>query len=674
MFIKKFFSFCKIDLAPKESQDSGPLDNCNFCISNKAINSKLFLEKIINTAPIPIVIKDLQHRFIMLNDAACSFFGVAREQLLGKGDHDFFPKEQADICISQDVLVFKTGKEFINEETLVDINGIAHNVIIRKSCFELSNSEKTLIATIEDITPLKEYEEELKKSKEAAELGSKFKSDFLANMSHEIRTPMNGVLGFLQLLEKTKLDEEQKELLIEIQKSSEMLLNIINDVLDYSKIEAGKMVVENIGFDIRDCVEDMVLLAVPNAHKKSININSIIHSNVPNRVLGDSNKLKQILNNLINNSVKFTNTGEIFIEVELDSQVGNSAIVKFKILDTGIGIPKDKIDMIFDSFSQADASATRKFGGTGLGLAIVKKLVNLMDGNIKVESVLNKGTTFTFTINLPILAPANPIDFHENLKDKKALLMINNNRLSKVIETYSNDFGILTSPAETEKDILDALNAKGDISIVITDSNNLAKKIKNTHPDLPVIFVFPIDYKNDFLKENNGFLHYYISTPIKRNKLLNVYKKALNIAVPEIKISNKNDLLESNTSISNLKILLAEDNEINQKLISKLFTKIGCYCDIVGNGAKAVEAYKNNKYDVILMDCQMPILDGYQATREIREYESNDLIPRIPIIAITANALKEDINNCLDAGMDKYIPKPINLDSLIKILKEYSNK
>lgn len=631
--------------------------------------SKLFLEKIINTTPVPIFIKDSKHRFIMLNDDCCAFFGIKREQLIGKTDHDFFPKQQAETCVYQDKLVFETGKEFINEESLFDVNGIEHRVIIRKACFEFLNSEKTLIATIEDVTKQREYEEWLKNAKENAEQTTKMKSEFLANMSHEIRTPMNGLLGFLHLLESSNLDDEQREILNEIQKSSDMLLNVINDVLDYSRIEADKMTIENIEMDIRDCVEDIILLASPSAQKKSIHINSLIHPNVPKLVLGDSNRLKQVLNNLVNNSVKFTQTGEIFLEVELEHQEKDFAVVNFKVSDTGVGIPQDKLDLIFESFSQADASATRQYGGSGLGLSIVKKLIKLMKGDIRVESEVGKGTVFSFTLGFNMVSPTlNEED--EGLQGKNVLSVISDKTLANVVKSYSTEFG---ASVITPESIDEALNLpSGDeISLLITDSKDTVEVIKSKYKDLPVIFMITAGNRNLFEKTENDSINYYFSAPIRRKKLIEGIKSVLGLNQSENKTEDVKNQPVFNRNVSDFKILLAEDNEINQKLTIKILNKFGYFCEVVSNGAEAVEAYKNGGYDIILMDCQMPVLDGYQATKEIRDYESQKGFSRIPIVAITANALNGDSEECLTAGMDDYVSKPINIDNLIEVLEKY---
>lgn len=515
----------------------------------KIQNSQLFLEKIINATPIPIFIKDEDHRFIMINDSFCSFFNYSREEMLGKSDYDFFQKEEADIFWERDNQVLTTKIENINEEKITKTDGTEHTIITKKSALELGDSRLVLIGIIEDITKQKKYEDNLKKSKEYAEQASKIKSEFLANMSHEIRTPMNGILGFINLLADTDLNEEQKDFVTQVQKSSNLLLNIINDILDISKIEAGKMNLENSRFEIRTLAQDIINFAKSYSLDKHLEISCNINPDIPQEIFGDSYRLKQVLNNLLSNAIKFTKMGQISLNIQLEEDKGNSVILRFDVSDTGIGIPEDKLKSIFESFTQADVSTTRQYGGTGLGLSIVKKIIQLMNGDITVKSEEGKGSVFTFTA--------------EFLK-------------------------------------------KG------TDDDN-----------------------QNICNESSQF-------------------------------SIRNDELELNKQY---RLLLAEDNPINQKLAIKILDKYGYICDIASNGAEAIETFKTEAYDLILMDCQMPILDGYQATKEIRKIEDGK--SHIPIIAMTASVLKGDMDKCLQAGMDDYTSKPINTQKLIETIKKH---
>lgn len=664
-----------------EESEKGPIEMINSTLTKYNLakveikNSKLLLEKIINLAPVPILIKDRNHRFNMLNDACCSFFGTTREELIGKTDHEFFPTEQADTCVEQDNRVFEEEKEFINEETLFDLKGEEHNVIVRKVAFRTASSEQILIATIQDITQLKKYEDGLKKSKEAAEHASKVKSEFLANMSHEIRTPMNGVLGFISLLSDTNLDEEQKDYVEEALKSSNLLLAVINDILDFSKIEAGKMVMENVEFEIRPLVEDIVVLATSTSYQKGIEINTLVLSDVPPKMYGDPGKLKQILNNLVNNSVKFTDAGEILITVSKEESKDNSIVLRFDVSDTGVGIPADKINLIFESFTQADASSTRQYCGTGLGLSIVKQLVKLMNGEISVKSEDEKGSVFSFTAEFKKSHESYNANANR-LKGVNALVFDDNPTNLKITEYYLTEVGCNILKAKTTKEALSILVSPEKIDVAVIDYNTPAvtgfevvSAIKALNDEIPIIMMTSISRKKESKAIKGGAVKAFLTKPVRENDLFESIESAIRDNIyDKAPIEPENAVEESN--FGKYRLLLVEDNEINQKLTVKILNKAGFNCDIAQNGAEAVEAYKIQNYDLILMDCQMPILDGYKATQEIRKIEEATSA-HIPIIAITAHALEGDAELCIAAGMDDYESKPINKHNLIEKIKSY---
>lgn len=642
-------------------------------------NSTRFLEKIINTTPIPILIKDSKHRFTLLNDACCSFFKIKREDLIGKTDYDFFPKPQADVCTSQDNLVFETGKEFQNEETLFDVQGQEHRVIIRKSSFTHLNSQKILIATIEDVTQHRKDENELKKAKDFAENASKVKSEFLANMSHEIRTPMNGIIGFLDLLNETKLDEEQRDFLKDVQKSSILLLNLINDILDFSKIEAGKMFLENAPFDIRTTIEDIVVLSAPSASKKGIQINSLIYSNVPKILCGDQARLEQILSNLVSNSVKFTHKGDIFISANVIEEQDKKIVVEFEVSDTGVGIPEEKLDLIFDAFAQADASATRQFGGTGLGLSIVKSIVTLMNGSITVKSEKGEGSTFSFTAEFEKESSCAAEQVFEAklspLSGVNVLPISENKKGLKVLNYYLKEAGCNVLKSGFSQDVIssDTLDMVVIDSTSLTiDSSEIVEEIRAINSSVPIMVIVYYSDRTIHFETAEVF-----NRPIRKDEFLNRIENILRRRKEgELDDSTTAKLPQDQNEGKNepFKFLIVEDNEINQRLIKTIINRVGYDCNVVSDGAEAVKAYKNDHYDVILMDCQMPVMDGYEATREIRkiEKESNNN-KHIPIIAITANAIKGDIDVCLEAGMDDYLSKPVTSADVIERVKKYLN-
>lgn len=658
-------------------------------INKKLENEKQTLRTIIDSSPNAILIKDLNGVYIDCNKKFLDMVGAGKEDIIGTKDEDLFSKDEIDEINENDNLIIQSKTPFKKKSSYTDLNG--KKVYFEKYLVPLFNSDNEMFGILInafDVTKREEEQIHLQEAKTAAENATQMKSNFLANMSHEIRTPMNGVLGFIQLLKETKLSEEQAEFVDDAQKSSEILLEIINDILDFSKIEANKLRIENINFDIRSIIEDVILMASNNAEKKQIDLNSLICSDVPQRVIGDPSRIKQVLNNLVNNAIKFTQEGGVVIYVKEISSDNETINISFEIKDTGIGIEKEKLDLIFEAFNQADNSMTRRFGGTGLGLAISKKLVDLMNGQMSVESQLNQGSTFTFTIPFKKDANARP-DSHtcmHSLNGTKILLVNSNPTDSKIIRYYLSEANCIIEEAHNCAEALKMIENKGvedDYSAILIDNKvesseeiELSRLIKQNEKskEIPLILYTSLAQRGDsVLVKEKGFKG-YLTKPIKKDQLIETLRIAISTDANQEKqlqeLITKHSIKEIKFD-KKAKLLLVDDSKINCKLVLKILSNNGLPCDLATDGSQAVSAFRNNKYDLILMDCQMPILDGYEATKAIREIEANENLGHIPIIAMTANAMIADREKCFKVGMDDYISKPMKIENLLNIISKY---
>ncbi|MBF0497197.1 MAG: PAS domain S-box protein [Deltaproteobacteria bacterium] len=658
---------------------------------NALRSSEARLKAVFDYAGVSIILSDKQGRWLQWNRTFMEMTGYTSKELEQLSSLDLTHPDDIEISkkYRTDLLAGRIDSCRL-EKRYIHKNGTT--IWVDLSFTSIKNAEgeiENLISASTDITKRKQMEEELWQAKETAELANRSKSSFLANMSHEIRTPLNGIIGMTELALSTGLSPDQREYLGMIKISADALASLINDILDFSKIEAGRLDLDNISFRLRDSLGNMMKTLAVKAHEKGLELAYRIKPDVPDRLLGDPVRIRQVILNLIGNAIKFTDAGEVVLEVESSSQTDNETVLHFSVRDTGIGIPKDKIRKIFEPFTQADSSTTREYGGTGLGLTICSRFVAMMGGKIWVESEVGKGSTFQFDIRAGLpdeeAAETTPIEF-DKLKGLSALVVDDNATSRQILNEMLSGWGI--KPALVDNGFV-ALGLLGqanennepfllailDLHMPQMDGFELAKKIKDNpnHSDIKIILLTSATQRGDAGLCKKSGISAYLTKPVRHSDLLDAILTVLGSPPPDSgqeQLVTRHSLKESRMKLN---ILLAEDNPVNQRLTQVMLENRGHNVSIVNNGVEALGALAALTFDLVLMDVQMPVMDGITATEKIREKEqlTGD---HIPIIAMTAYAMKGDQERCLAAGMDGYLTKPINPGGAIRYIESLAQE
>ncbi len=659
----------------------------------RSVVSKAHLDSIVESMADALFVIDPEGTLLRVNQAGQNLIGREAADLLGQPARSLLATGNAEESAPLAHLIEETGV-LQNYETEIRTER-GETVPISVSVAPLWGTSGDLegyVIGAKDITETKRFETDLLTAKEAAEAATRAKSEFLANMSHEIRTPMNGVIGMTSLLLDTDLDREQHDFVETIRASGDALLTIINDILDFSKIEAGKLDLEQAAFDVRDCAESALDVVAPAAADKGIELAYIIEEGVPGRVVGDATRVRQVLVNLLSNAIKFTAEGSVLVRVAsvpCDPNEGSHATLRFAVEDTGIGIAPDKLARIFESFAQADASTTRRFGGTGLGLAISSRLAAMMGGTVAVESEPGVGSTFAFTARVEVAAgerrvflnPEQPV-----LGGRRVLVVddngINRDILRRSVLRWGMSATVAASGAEA---LAAAARAEADdrpFDLVLLDMQmpemdgvEVTTRLRADLTDAPVIVILTSISRDGGLRERalDAGAYDVLYKPAKPAQLHTTLIRAFDarpgatertawIARPAPAPA------PTPSPPPGLRILLAEDNVVNQKVAVRTLERLGCTADVVADGAEVLDALRRESYDVVLMDVQMPVVDGLTATTRIRDEFDADRQPFI--VALTANAMDGDRERCLEAGCDTYLAKPLDRKALAAALVE----
>ncbi len=643
------------------------------------------LNALMEHIPDNIYFKDRESRFIRINRAAAEWYGLEDPAaVVGKSDFDLFTATHAQPAYDDEQDIIRTGKPLLHKEekeTWPD----GRETWVDTSKLPLRDHQGNILGTFgisRDITDRKIAERALRAAKEAAEQANRAKSDFVANMSHEIRTPMNAIIGLAELLLDTPLNRSQREYAATILESGDVLLALLNDILDFSKIEAGKVELDAEPFELRESIGVTMKSLAVRAHRKELELAYHIALEIPDVLIADFGRLRQVLVNLVGNAVKFTDQGEVVLRIDLERGTPAGPLLRFEVSDTGIGIPADRLGKIFEEFEQVDKSTTRRFGGTGLGLTIASRLVSLMGGQLQVQSELGRGTQFSFSIVLPVAPDVAAVVRRPRsavLRGVRVLIVDDNatNRriLFDVLCNWEIDATAVGSAAEALPELELAARENrayrlmlSDVHMPQMDGFDLAQRIRE-HADLRETIIMMLTSgtrPEDATRCRELNIAANLSKPIKQSELLDAITLCLHGEVVA-EVSAHTPPAESPRPARVLRILLAEDSLVNQQLALGVLQKWGHAVRVANDGEEALAAWQSGDFDLVLMDIEMPHLDGFQATQAIRAQE----LPsgrHVPIIAMTAHAMKGDRERCLIAGMDGYVAKPVRQKELLEAL------